>query len=84
VAGNSDEWVVALTPPHREFLVAQALEDEVYVKFVHFYLVEAGKELVTSYDRMAYVIIDPTLPECQRLVAECAKMGAIPAQGSFG
>jgi hypothetical protein len=78
VTGNSEEWVVALTPPHRVFLVAQALADEVYVKFGHFYLVEAGQELVTSYARMACVRIDPTFPEYQRLVAEYAALGAIP------
>jgi hypothetical protein len=77
VEDNSEEWLVALTPPHREFLIAQALEDEVYAKFVHFFLVQADKELVTSYDRMACVIIDPTFPEYQRLVAEYAALGVI-------
>jgi hypothetical protein len=77
VAGNNEEWVVPLTPQNREFLVAKALEDEVYVKFVHFYIVAAGKEIVTSYDRMACLILDPNFPDYPRIVAEYAPLGDI-------
>jgi hypothetical protein len=77
VEGNSEEWVVALTPEHRDFLVAQALQDEVYAKFVHFYIVEAGKEIVTSYDRMACLILDPKFPDYRCIVAEYAGLGGI-------
>ncbi|GAA4379889.1 hypothetical protein [Hymenobacter koreensis] len=77
VAGNSEEWVVALTPQNRNFLVAQALEDEVYGKFVHFYIVAAGKEIVSSYDHMACLILDPNFPDYRRIVAEYAPLGDI-------
>jgi hypothetical protein len=77
VEGNSEEWVVALTPQSRDFLVAQAVEDEVYAKFVHYYIVEGGKEIVTSYDRMACLILAPTFPGYSRIVAEYAALGDI-------
>jgi hypothetical protein len=77
VEGNSEEWIVALTSQNRDFLVAQAIEDEVYVKFVHFYIVAAGKEIVTSYDRMACLILDPNFPDYRRIVAEYASLGDI-------
>jgi hypothetical protein len=77
IAGNYEEWVVALTPPHREFLIEQAVADEVYAKFVHFFFVQAGQEIVTSYDRMACLIIYPTFPEYQRLLTEYAALGAL-------
>jgi len=77
VEGNSEEWVVALTPQNRDFLVAQTMEDQVYVKFVHFYNVAAGKEIVTSYDRMACLILDPNFPDYRRIVAEYAPLGGI-------
>jgi len=77
IKGNSEEWVVALSPQNRDFLVAQALEKEVYACFVHFYIVEADKEIVTSYDRMACLILDPKFPDYGRIVAEYAALGDI-------
>ena len=77
VEGNREEWVVALTLQNRNFLVAQAIEDQVYVKFVHFYIVAAGKEIVTSYDHMACLILDPNFPDYRRIVEEYAPLGDI-------
>ena len=77
VEGNREEWVVALTSQNRDFLVAQVLEKEVYACFAHFYIVAAGKEIVTSYDRMACLILEPNFPDYRRIVAEYAALGDI-------
>ncbi|HEX8658314.1 MAG TPA: hypothetical protein VF690_12300 [Hymenobacter sp.] len=80
VKGNSEEWAVALTPQNRDFVVAQALADEAHVKFLYFYLIEADKELFTSCDRMACLILDPSFPEYRCIVAEYAALGNIMSQ----
>jgi hypothetical protein len=77
VEGNYEEWIVALTPQNRDYLVAQAIEDEVYSKFVHFFIVAQGKEILTSYDRMACMILAPNFPDYDRIVAQYARLGDI-------
>lgn len=77
VEGNREEWVVALTPQNRDFLIAQAVEEEVHVKFVHFYIVKDGRAIVTSYDSMLCLILAPTFPDYGRIVAQYASLGDI-------
>lgn len=69
VADNYEDWIVALTPDSRRFLVDQALLDNIQGAFVHFSLLAQGQELVASYDRMCTVVLAPEFPEYGRLVA---------------
>ena len=61
------EWVVTLIPLAREFLVQQALSDNVQTKFVHFYIVANRMELVRSYDAMCSIVIEDDFPDCEKL-----------------
>ena len=62
------EWMVPLTPESRDFIVQEALADDIQVKFVHFYIVaENDQNIFESYDRMVGLIIDPSFPNCERL-----------------
>ena len=56
------EWVVALAPENRDFLVQEALADNLQVKFVHFFLLHRGAEIVASYDRMCGLNMDEGFP----------------------
>ncbi|HEX8659954.1 MAG TPA: hypothetical protein VF690_20595 [Hymenobacter sp.] len=70
VAENYEDWVIALTPDSRQFLVDKALLDNVQGTFVHFSLLSQSQELVASYDRMYTVVLAPEFPEHGRLVAD--------------
>lgn len=61
------EWVVALAPENRDFLVQEALADDLQIKFVHFYFMYKGVELVASYDRMCGLNIDGSFPSYELL-----------------
>jgi hypothetical protein len=64
---RKDEWVVALGPENKDFLVQEALADNLQSKFVHFFILQEGTEIVTSYDRMCMVILDESFPGYQLL-----------------
>jgi hypothetical protein len=72
---NHEEWVVALTPENREFVMQQALYDDLYISFVHFYLVANHRELLASYDRMACLILDPGFPKYHHILARYSGLG---------
>lgn len=56
------EWVVALRPENKDFLVQEALADNLQSKFVHFSLLHEGTEILASYDGMCTVILDESFP----------------------
>lgn len=65
---KTGEWLVPLTLESRDFIVQQALADDIQVTFVHFYIVAENDQIIfTSYDRMVGLIIDPSFPECEIL-----------------
>ena len=70
-------WVVALAPTTRKFLVQQARTDNFQTKMVHFYISDKGQDVVTSYDGMCGMILEPTFPDYPRLIAEYAALGII-------
>lgn len=61
------EWIVALGPENNDFLVQEALADNLQSKFVHFFILHKGTEIVTSYDGMCMVILDESFPSYQLL-----------------
>lgn len=63
-----EQWVVALTPESRAFLMQQALHDDIQLTFVHFALKANQRDLFLSYDRMVVLELDPDFPEYERLV----------------
>jgi hypothetical protein len=70
-------WVVALVPTTREFLVQQAHTDNFQTKMVHFYISDKGRDVVTSYDGMCGMILEPTFPDYPRIITEYAALGII-------
>jgi hypothetical protein len=77
MAVREGEWVVALKPAAREFLVQQALSDNIQTKFVHFFIVENGTEILTSYDGMCGMKLETKFPDYERVIAEYASLGII-------
>jgi hypothetical protein len=61
------EWVVALSAENKDFLVKEAVFDDLQSKFVHFFLLHEGTEIVTSYDGMCMVILAESFPSYQFL-----------------
>ncbi|RZL09065.1 MAG: hypothetical protein EOO62_14425 [Hymenobacter sp.] len=61
------EWVVPLLAESREFLQQQALLNDLQTMFVHFYIVENGMEIFSSFDRMCSIVIEDSFPESQQL-----------------
>lgn len=70
-------WAVALVPATREFLVQQARTDNFQTKMVHFYISDKGRDVVTSYDGMCGMILEPTFPDYSRIINEYAALGII-------
>lgn len=70
-------WVVALSPTTREFLVQQASTDNFQTKMVHFYISDKDRDVVTSYDGMCGMILDPKFPDYPRIITEYAVLGII-------
>lgn len=70
-------WVVALVPTTRELLVQQARTDNFQTKMVHFYISDKGRDVVTSYDGMCGMILDPTFQDYLRIINEYAALGII-------
>ncbi|MDB5271541.1 MAG: hypothetical protein JWP58_4581 [Hymenobacter sp.] len=62
------EWIVSLDPENRRFLVQQALADNLQVKFVHFFLLHKGAEILTSFDRMCSLFLDESFPSYKQLM----------------
>jgi len=56
------EWIVVLRPENKDFLVQEALTNNLQSKFVHFFLLHEGTEIVASYDGMCMVILDKRFP----------------------
>jgi hypothetical protein len=71
---NYEDWIVALTPESRTFLVQQALHDDIHLKFVHFVINANQRDLFTSYDRMVSIQLDPHFPDYDRLVKTYASI----------
>jgi hypothetical protein len=72
-------WVVALAPATREFLAQQARSENFQTKMVHFYIRGNGRDVVTSYDAMCGMLLDPTFPDYARLITEYEALGIIMA-----
>ncbi|RZK29969.1 MAG: hypothetical protein EOO61_19915 [Hymenobacter sp.] len=70
-------WVVALTPPTREFLVQQAHSRNFQTTMVHFYIRHQGRDIVTSYDCMCGMLLDPTFSDYERIITEYTPLGII-------
>jgi hypothetical protein len=66
------EWIVPLVPATREFLVQQALLENIQTKFVHFHLVAQDTELFVSYDGMCSLRLDERFPNYRTLTEEYA------------
>jgi uncharacterized membrane protein len=64
---HNAEWVVPLLTESREFLKQQALLHNLQTMFVHFYIVENGVEIFSSFDRMCSIVIEDSFPESQQL-----------------
>ena len=71
------DWAVALTPSTREFLVQQAHSHDFQTTMVHFYIRHQGRDVVTSYDCMCGMLLDPTFPDYARIITEYAPLGII-------
>ena len=56
---NYEDWIIALTPESRTFLVKQALHNDIHLTFVHFAINVNKSDLFTSYDRMVLIELDP-------------------------
>ncbi|WP_135399143.1 hypothetical protein [Hymenobacter metallicola] len=56
------EWIVPLRQENKDFLVQQAQADNLQSKFVHFFLLHEGTEIVASYDGMCTVLVDESFP----------------------
>jgi hypothetical protein len=61
------EWIIALGPENKAFLVQEALADNLQSKFVHFFLLYEGVEILSSYDGMCTLILDERFPSCKLL-----------------
>ncbi|HEX8657709.1 MAG TPA: hypothetical protein VF690_09260 [Hymenobacter sp.] len=70
-------WVVALIPATREFLMQQALTANLQTMMVHFYIRVNGRDILTSYDRMSGMKMEPLFPGYSRLITEYAALGII-------
>jgi hypothetical protein len=70
-------WMVALTPSTREFLVQQAHSRNFQTTMVHFYIRHQGRDVVTSYDCMCGMLLDPTFSDYTRIITEYAPLGII-------
>lgn len=70
-------WVVALIPANRELLMQQALSDNIQIKMVHFYICVKGHDILTSYDSMLGMKLEPAFPDYSRIIAEYAALGII-------
>ena len=44
---------------------------------VHFYISDKGRDVVTSYDGMCGMILEPTFPDYPRIITEYAALGII-------
>jgi hypothetical protein len=77
LAIESGNWVVALTPSTREFLVQQAHSRDFQITMVHFYIRHQERDVVTSYDCMCGLLIDPAFPDYARIIREYAPLGSI-------
>jgi len=62
MAEREGEWIVALGSENKDFLVKQTLADNLQSKFVHFFVVYQGAEILASYDRMCTVILEQSFP----------------------
>jgi|GEM_PF-5783155 len=56
------EWIVPLGQENKDFLIQQAQADNLQSKFVHFFLLHEGTEIVASYDGMCTVVVDESFP----------------------
>lgn len=70
-------WVVALTPSTREFLVQQARSRNFQTTMVHFYIRHQGRDVVTSYDCMCGMLLNPVFSDYARIISEYAPLGII-------
>ena len=70
-------WVVPLVPSTRSFLVQQVLTDNLQTMMVHFYIYVKGTDILTSYDSMCGMKLEPTFPDYQRIITEYAPLGII-------
>jgi hypothetical protein len=61
------EWIVVLGPENKDFLVKEALADNLQSKFVHFFILHKGAEILTSYDGMCTLILDESFPSYKLL-----------------
>ena len=61
---NYEDWIVALTPESRKFLVQQALHNDIYLTFVHFVIHANQRYLFTSLRPHG---VDTTRPSLSRL-----------------
>ena len=77
LAIEPSDWVVALTPSTREFLVQQAHSRNFQTTMVHFYIRHQERDVVTSYDCMCGLLIDPAFPDYARIITEYAPLGII-------
>lgn len=77
LAIKESDWVVALTPSTREFLVQQAHSHNFQTTMVHFYIHHQGRDVVTSYDCMCGMLLDPAFPDYARIITEYAPLGII-------
>ena len=65
------EWLVPLTAESRDFIVQQALADDIQATFVHFYIVaENDQNIFESYDRMCSIFMEANFSEYERLEKE--------------
>lgn len=77
LAIGEGSWVVALTPSTREFLVQQTHSRNFHTTMVHFYIHYQGRDVVTSYDCMCGMLLDPAFSDYERLITEYAPLGII-------
>jgi hypothetical protein len=77
LAIKESDWTVALTPSTREFLVQQAHSRNFQTTMVHFYIHHQGRDVVTSYDCMCGMLLDPAFPDYARIITEYAPLGII-------
>lgn len=70
-------WVIALTPSTRAFLVQQACSRHFQTTLVHFYIRHQGQDVVTSYDCMCGMLLNPAFPDYKRIISEYAPLGII-------
>lgn len=71
---RNSEWVVSLVAESREFLIQQAVLDNLQTKFVHFYIVEDGSAVFSSFDGMCSIVVEDGFPESQQIKRRYAKL----------